>query len=54
MNQNDTDRYYWRTGHPWSGDCRWVKWTRPKFTSRTMHLLALTFALTTVALILYR
>ena len=22
MNQNDMDRYYWRTGHRWSGDSR--------------------------------
>jgi hypothetical protein len=22
MNQNDMDRYYWRTGHYWSGDRR--------------------------------
>jgi hypothetical protein len=22
MNQNDMDRYFWRTGHRWSGDWR--------------------------------
>jgi len=30
MNQNDMDRYYWRTGHRWSGDSRGdVRWRLP-------------------------
>jgi hypothetical protein len=29
MNRNDMDRYYWRTGHRWSGD--------PLLTQELLH-----------------
>jgi hypothetical protein len=56
MNQNDTDRYYWRTGQRWSGDYGPLRSqrTRPKLVVRTILLLGVAFAVTTVMLFLPR
>lgn len=50
MNQNDMDRYYWRTGQRWSGDHRPP--TRVKITGREIALLAIAFLVSTVGIIL--
>jgi hypothetical protein len=33
MNQNDMDRYFWRTGQRWSGDDRRIKAPRKRLTT---------------------
>jgi hypothetical protein len=56
MNQNDMDRYLWRTGQQWSGDDR----TSPesfrglKSHGRAIFFVALGFILTLVGLVLMR
>jgi hypothetical protein len=56
MNQNDQERYFRRTGHPWSADYRLFKieMRGPKLGKRTLLLLAFAFAATTLVLFLQR
>jgi hypothetical protein len=53
MNQNDMDRYFWRTGQRWSGDDRPNKkgW---RLTSREIVLLVVIFCVTFAMLFLVR
>jgi hypothetical protein len=53
MNQNDMDRYFWRTGQRRSGDDRPNKKGR-RLTSREIVLLAAVFCVTVVMLLLVR
>ena len=53
MNQNDMDRYYWRTGQRWSGDLG-PRWPRIPLAGRIVAVLALAFAVTQIALLLMR
>jgi hypothetical protein len=53
MNQNDMDRYYWRTGQRWSGDNR-LGVVRLRLSGRKILLLAAAFAVTEIALLLLR
>jgi hypothetical protein len=51
MNDNDMDRYYWRTGLRWSGDDR----HRPfSISKRAILLLIAAFAATQALLFLMR
>lgn len=53
MNQNDMDRYFWRTGQRWSGDDRARK-TRThdrKLANGTILLLFAAFAVTVLYLL---
>jgi hypothetical protein len=56
MNQNDMDRYFWRTGQRWSADCNpFQTRRRGKHMSRAVILLLLaSFATTAVMFILTR
>jgi hypothetical protein len=56
MNQNDMDRYLWRTGRRWSGDHRpaTVPFDKTKLSGWTVFLLSVTFLVTLVGLILLR
>jgi hypothetical protein len=56
MNQNDMDRYFWRTGQRWSGDDRPFKTQRAgrKSANRTILLLSAAIAVTVVMLFLLR
>ena len=56
MNQNDTERYFWRTGHPLSADHRLFRkeTAGPKVTNRTIILLVSGFSITTAILFLLR
>jgi hypothetical protein len=49
MNQNDMDRYYWRTGQRWSGDHRPP--TRLRITGREIAWLAIAFLVSTVGML---
>ena len=48
MNQNDMERYYWRTGQRWSGDDRPFKMPRAglKVAKGTIFLLYAVFVVT--------
>jgi hypothetical protein len=54
MNQNDMDRYFWRTGHRWSGDHRRLDSGRNgwRLSKRPILLLAAAFDVTWVLLLL--
>ena len=56
MNENDIDRYFWRTGQRWSGDSRST--TRavrgPRTHSRMIVVVGLSFIATVVGLLLLR
>ena len=56
MNQNDMDRYFWRTGQHWSGDDRLFKRPRrgPELVSWVIVLLFAAFAPTVAMLSLPR
>ena len=57
MNENDMDRYFWRTGQRWSGDDDLpFKMDRPerKRANRTILILSATFAVTFAILLLLR
>ncbi len=56
MNENDMDRYFWRTGHRWSGDDRpeLAPFGRSKITGRTVVLLAIAFIVTITGLVAMR
>jgi hypothetical protein len=51
MNDNDMDRYYWRTGQRWSGDDRHLPL---KISKRAILLLYAAFAVTVAMLYLMR
>lgn len=44
MNQNDMDRYFWRTGQRWSGDSRLLRELQGPRLKRTGLALFLLFA----------
>jgi hypothetical protein len=52
MNQNNQDRYFWRTGQRWSGDDRARKTRTPdrKLSKGTILLLSAAFAVTIIYL----
>ena len=50
MNQNDMDRYYWRTGQRWDGDDRRIR----RLRGREIFFLFVAFLVTLVALVLMR
>ena len=54
MNQNDSERHFWKTDHPASADYRVFEkeTTRAKLTTRTIILLASAFAITAAMLLL--
>ena len=52
MNQNDMDRYYWRTGQRWSGDHRPP--AKLRISGRAVALVAILLLVTLVGLILLR
>jgi hypothetical protein len=55
MNQNDMDRYFWRTGQKWSGDSRAreeLRGPRLSASGRTMAFLLIAFVVTSVILFL--
>jgi hypothetical protein len=56
MNQNDLDRYFWRTGQRWSGDDRPRRKSsrRSKLHSREILFLCLVFIATLAGLVLLR
>jgi hypothetical protein len=56
MNQNDMDRYFWRTGRRWSGDYNAAKQSsrRPQHHGREILLLCLAFIVTLGGLALMR
>jgi hypothetical protein len=56
MNQNDMDRYFWRRGHPWSGDYRRLtKGTAgPKLSNWAILIVIASSALTAITLLLLR
>jgi len=58
MNQNNMDRYFWRTGQRWSGDDRPEEPPLPvekrRARIRTIWFLFLTFFVTLVMLFLLR
>ena len=58
MNQNDMDRYYWRTGHRWSGDRHalgeLLRDKRFRLRGRTIAFLLVAFIVTLVMLFLLR
>jgi hypothetical protein len=57
MNENDRDRYYWRTGQRWSGDYRsQVELRGPvaKVPRWAVAVLLASFLATTVALFVQR
>jgi hypothetical protein len=57
MNENDMDRYFWRTGQRWSGDDRRIKASRTGLTTlsnRMILFLVVGFALTVAALLFQR
>jgi hypothetical protein len=56
MNENDMDRYRWRTGQPWSGDNRPASesYRRTKIGVRVMTFVGLSFLVTLVGLVLLR
>jgi hypothetical protein len=58
MNQNDMDRYFWRTGQRWSGDDRPEELPLPvekrRARIRTIWFLFLAFLVTVVMLFLLR
>jgi hypothetical protein len=53
MNQNDTEREYWRTGHRWSGDQGLLKEIRGRvrLTTREVILLIIVLLVTLIALV---
>jgi hypothetical protein len=56
MNQNDMDRYFWRTGQRWSGDDRLVRRSSQgaRLRSREVLFLGLAFIVTLVGLVVLR
>src|ERR1700722_9727442 len=56
MNQNDMDRYFWRTGHRWSGDFRSpsTRFPRAAMSRWAVLLLGASFLITVVVLIFSR
>ena len=56
MNENDMDRYFWRTGLRWSGDNRPVPESFRKSTARdrVVVVLFLSFIVTLIGLVLLR
>ena len=54
MNENDMDRYYWRTGHRWSGDSRPFKWHFGRRVLRTLLFLLAAYVVTGAILFLMR
>jgi hypothetical protein len=56
MNQNDMDRYFWRTGHRWSGDFRSPSSRFPRATMNRWAVILLggAFLVTVVGLMLVR
>jgi len=54
MNQNDMDRYFWRTGQRWSGDsrCRNELSGKVRLPRRTVFLILLS-SLITLLMLLY-
>jgi hypothetical protein len=56
MNQNDMDRYFWRTGQQWSGDGRPTpkSFRGSKTRGPAIIFLFLSFVATLVALFLQR
>lgn len=56
MNENNADRYFWRTGHRWSGDSRPVNHHFPatQISGRTIILVCVAFIITLMALVLIR
>ena len=54
MNENDMDRYYWRTGHRWSGDSRPIRWRMgPRVRGGILFLFA-AYVVTAAILFLMR
>lgn len=53
MNQNDMNRYFWRTGQRWSGDVRALKTSKGgrSVTNRAILLLFAAFAATVIYLL---
>jgi hypothetical protein len=53
MNQNDMDRYFWRTGQYWSGDSRAFKPSRNRrsLSHRAILCLLVAFAATVLYLL---
>ena len=56
MNQNDMDRYLWRTGQRWSGDDRTAteSFRGSKTHGRAIFIVCLAFIVTVVGLVLMR
>jgi hypothetical protein len=56
MNQNDTDRYFWRTGRRWSGVCPPARNSarHSKLRGREILFLCLAFIVTLAGLVLAR
>ncbi len=56
MNQNDADRYLWRTGQRWSGDDRTATESSrgTRIRGRAIILVGLAFVGTIVGLVLIR
>jgi hypothetical protein len=57
MNENDMERYYWRTGQRWGGENRSEAELRGpvvKLPRWTVALLAVSFIATTLALLVQR
>jgi hypothetical protein len=56
MNENDMDRYFWRTGQRWSGDGRPVprSFRGSATRGRAIIFLGISFVVTLVALVLLR
>jgi hypothetical protein len=57
MNENDMDRYYWRTGERWGGDERSESEVRGpivKLRRWTILLMAASFVATTAALLIHQ
>jgi hypothetical protein len=54
MNENDMDRYYWRTGHRWSGDYLPLRWHMRPLVRRTLLFLFAAYVVAAAILFLMR
>ena len=55
MNENDMDRYFWRTGRRWSGDNRPPEsFRKSKAYGRVIVVVFVSFIVTLVGLVLLR
>jgi hypothetical protein len=54
MNQNDMDRYLWRTDQRWSADDRVKQSVRLKIDGRVIFLVCTSLIVTLTALVLLR